>query len=100
MEQKKHITTNKVVSLFVATALIVAPGCSSKQANTDCVDANQDGYCDNSGSGSSSSSYRYYGGGSSISNAKPSSGSFDSSGISRGSAPHGGIGSGSKSSSS
>ncbi|NOU95195.1 hypothetical protein GC093_18490 [Paenibacillus sp. LMG 31456] len=100
MEQKKVGKTHHIVTLFVAAALVAAPGCSNTPANSNCVDQNNDGYCDN-GSGSSSS--RYYGssgtsgGAASSTSSTPSDGS---SGISKGSSAHGGIGSSGGSSSS
>lgn len=92
--EKKQGKTHKLVTLFVATALVAATGCSNSAANLNCVDQNNDGYCDN-GSGSTSSS-GYYRGGSSSGKSGTVSGS---SGISQGSSSHGGIGSSSGSSS-
>ncbi|WP_141333701.1 MULTISPECIES: hypothetical protein [unclassified Paenibacillus] len=69
--------TRKVVSLFVASALVIggAAGCSS---NGSCTDRNQDGYCDDGSGGHSSG---YYGG----SSGKVKSGtSGATSGISKG----------------
>ncbi|UUZ85843.1 hypothetical protein LJK88_21695 [Paenibacillus sp. P26] len=89
MEQHKNGRTRRISSLFVATALVIGgSGCSN---SNDCVDQNRDGYCDNSGGGSSGSYYRGSSGGS----GKSTVGS--SSGISQGS--HGGIGSSGSSSS-
>ncbi|CAG7603640.1 hypothetical protein PAESOLCIP111_00617 [Paenibacillus solanacearum] len=80
---QRPLSMRKAVKLFLASALILgsSAGCSS---NKDCVDQNQDGYCDN-GSGRSGSSAGYYGSGGG------SSKSGSSSGVSSGS--HGGIGS-------
>lgn len=98
--------TRKLVSLFVAAALIAAPGCGSRQASAgDCWDKNDDGYCDDDGSragGGGGSSY-YYVNGSKVyprSGVSKSDGSYKaSSGISSG-VSKGGIGSSSGSSSS
>ncbi|NHN33415.1 hypothetical protein [Paenibacillus agricola] len=97
MENKKQSQSYKLVTLFVAAALVAAPGCTNRAANSNCVDANQDGYCDN-GSGSRSS--YFYGGGNSGVGTNNGSTNDSSPGISKGSTPHGGVGSSSGSSSS
>jgi hypothetical protein len=39
--------TGKVVALFAAATLVAVPGCSSaKTSQSNCVDRNKDGYCD------------------------------------------------------
>ncbi|MFY0542630.1 hypothetical protein [Brevibacillus sp. H7] len=50
--------TNKVVGLFLAAALAVS-GCSAEETyqGDDCLDENNDGYCDDDGSQTSGSSY-------------------------------------------
>ncbi|CAG7623090.1 hypothetical protein ACFQI7_04605 [Paenibacillus allorhizosphaerae] len=80
---QRPLSTRKAVKLFLASTLILgsAAGCSS---NKDCIDQNQDGYCDNGG-GRSGSGSGYYGSGGG------SSKSGSSTGVSSGS--HGGIGS-------
>ncbi|WP_028550372.1 hypothetical protein [Paenibacillus sp. UNC451MF] len=93
MEYKKNGRTHKLVTLFVAASLIAATGCSNTSANSNCVDQNNDGYCDN-GSGSGSTSRGYYGG------SSGKSVTSDGSSISQGSSSHGGIGSSGSSSSS
>lgn len=90
--EKKQGKTHKMVTLFVATALVVGTGCSNTAANSNCIDQNGDGYCDNGGGSSSSSGY--YRGSSGTSGTVSGS-----SGISKGSSSHGGIGSSSSSSS-
>lgn len=85
MNQPKS-RTRKVVSLFVASALVLGStaGCAN---NGSCTDRNQDGYCDDGSGG-----YSSYRGGSS---GKVNSGTGDvTSGISKG-----GIGSSGSSSS-
>ncbi|MEF3305277.1 hypothetical protein [Paenibacillus sp. GYB003] len=96
--------TRKLVSLFVASALVVAPGCGSRQVSAgECWDRNNDGYCDDDGS-SVGSSYHYVNGSRvyTRSGVKSSDGSSykASSGVSTGTASKGGIGSSSGSSSS
>ncbi|WP_373429986.1 hypothetical protein [Paenibacillus sp. GD4] len=87
MEQQIAGRTRKVMSLFVATALMLGTtACSDR----DCVDNNRDGYCDSTGG---SSSGGYYGGTGSSYGSKSKS----SSGITSGS--KGGIGSSGSSSS-
>ncbi|WP_159887051.1 hypothetical protein [Paenibacillus puerhi] len=83
--------THRMLSLFVATALVAAgtAGCSDNK----CVDRNKDGYCDDGGGGRSG----YYGGGSGGSSGnqlKNGASTGTSSGISKG-----GIGSSGSSSS-
>ncbi|MBH0330565.1 hypothetical protein ABH14_12290 [Brevibacillus brevis] len=51
--------SKKVVGLFVAAALAVS-GCSSEDDYDDCYDNDNDGYCDDSSSGGSGSTYRSY----------------------------------------
>ncbi|MBP2652534.1 MAG: hypothetical protein H6Q73_103 [Firmicutes bacterium] len=93
--EKSGVTSDKttrVVSLFMAITLLVAPGCATNTRPGHVhVDKNGDGYCDEDGQSMHSSSgssgyYRssYYGGSSSESS------SGRSTGISTGS--HGGIG--------
>lgn len=82
----KQGKTHKMVTLFVASALVAATGCSNTAANSNCVDQNNDGYCDNGGG--SSSSNGYYRGSSGKSGTVSGS-----SGISQGSSSYGGIGS-------
>ncbi|MEK8131979.1 hypothetical protein WMW72_29130 [Paenibacillus filicis] len=92
MDQSKSGTrTKRLLSLFVASALVAAgtAGC----ADNNCIDRNQDGYCDNGGGGRSGT---YYGGGSSGSGSKLNSG--DTGGVSSG-ISKGGIGSSGSSSS-
>ncbi|TVY08815.1 hypothetical protein FPZ49_17070 [Paenibacillus cremeus] len=87
---KRTLSTPKMLKLFVASTLLLgATGCSGSQSN--CVDQNNDGYCDN-GSGSSSGGRAYF-------NSSGSSGKSGTStgGISSGS--HGGLGSSGSSSS-
>jgi len=91
MLEKRQGKTNKLVTLFVATALVAATGCSNTAANSNCIDQNRDGYCDNGGGGGGSSG-AYYGG------SSGTSGKSSSSGIST-SSSHSGIGSSSGSSS-
>ncbi|UQZ87275.1 hypothetical protein SK3146_06572 [Paenibacillus konkukensis] len=86
MEHQKQGNTRKMLALFLSAALAAATGCSNT-ANSNCVDRNGDGYCDN-GSGGSSSRAFFGGGGSGKSGT-----SEGSSSISDGSSTHGGIGS-------
>lgn len=44
--------TGRLFSLFMATSLMLATGCAPNQQQ-DCVDQNQDGYCDRGGGYSS-----------------------------------------------
>ncbi|GAA3410209.1 hypothetical protein ACFFNY_22305 [Paenibacillus hodogayensis] len=95
----------KLVSLFVAAALIAAPGCGSSRTVSarDCWDRNNDGYCDDDGSSVGGGSYHYVNGSrvytrSGVSDSSHESSYKSSSGISTGS--KGGIGSSSGSSSS
>ncbi|TNJ62860.1 hypothetical protein FE784_28600 [Paenibacillus hemerocallicola] len=94
--------TRKLVSLFVAAALVAAPGCGSRQVSAgECWDKNNDGYCDDDGS-SVGGSYHYVNGSRvyARSGVSKSDGSYKaSSGVSTG-VSKGGIGSSSGSSSS
>lgn len=84
--------SRKIVSLFVATALVLGPGCQNSSSN--CVDRNNDGYCDEGGSGSGGSSGYYGSGGGSSASYGSSDSSYkksSSSGITSGA--KGGIGS-------
>lgn len=95
--EQKNGKTRKLVSLFVAAALVVAPGCgSSRQASAgECWDDNNDGRCDDDGSYVSGNGYYYSNGKKRYykSGVTSSSGSSykSSSGVSTGS--KGGIGS-------
>ncbi|MDR6225592.1 hypothetical protein [Desmospora profundinema] len=47
MEGEGFNRTGKVVALFAVAALVAVPGCSSaKPSQSNCVDRNKDGYCD------------------------------------------------------
>lgn len=96
--------TRKLVSLFVAAALVIAPGCGSRQVSAgECWDRNNDGYCDDDGSYVGGGSYHVVNGSRVYSRSgvtKSDSSSYKaSSGISSGTSK-GGIGSSSGSSSS
>lgn len=95
--------TRKLVSLFVAAALIAAPGCGgSRVSSGECWDRNNDGYCDDDGS-AAGGSYHYVNGSRVYSRSgvtQSDSGTYKpSSGVSTG-VSKGGIGSSSGSSSS
>jgi len=89
-----HNRSRKIVSLFVATALVLASGCQNSPGSRDCIDRNNDGYCDDGGGGAGGAS-RYYGsGGGSSASYGTDDGSYkksSSSGITSGA--KGGIGS-------
>ena len=103
--------SKKVVGLFLAAALTLAPGCSLTPGDSDrsdnfCTDANQDGYCDEDGRAATGGGRHYstgfwgfgrsWGWGSSPgSNSGVNSGGNSSSGVSSGSKS--GIGSSSRS---
>jgi hypothetical protein len=104
--------TSRLVGLFAAAAMTLSAGCSSAQTNSgnsdsifddECLDENNDGYCDDDGTAVYGSSYikngkKYYkkatsgitSGSTSFGSSKTSSGSGISSGTS---ASKGGIGS-------
>ncbi|MCS7459479.1 hypothetical protein N0M98_04940 [Paenibacillus doosanensis] len=88
MEHQKQGNTRKMLVLFLGAALAAATGCSNT-ANSNCVDRNGDGYCDNGSGGGGSTSRAFFGGGGS----GKSGTSEGSSSISDGSSSHGGIGS-------
>src|SRR5690606_24245185 len=60
--EEENGKTRKLVSLFVAAELVVAPGCGSRQTSAECWDDNNDGYCDDDGVYVGGSGYHYIGG--------------------------------------